>query len=606
MDTILRVAPGLLVLMLLVPMPARAQQLTAGSDAGAYATERTLIESTLETIVAVLQEAALRQEGHGLTDRLGRLSDQLTRAARLVDPSPTPAAASQDDLEDLAELLDDLLDDLDDLREELADDGEHRLARRLGDLHQDLRRAAREADRLASASDRRVTLRDGERWLRPGRHGDDDRERIRKRRAEEMRTRERRHEHRSDDDDDDGWDDRDWDDDDDDGWRDRHRDDWLRYDHRDWWGGAGTVVGAFNNRWPYRNEIALNRPVPAIRYNRVEGFVLGLGVDPLRWTDRGRLRPFGQAGYAFALDEWRYEAGGELRLDGARRADFGLKVGGSYYHNTFSRDTWKTSWLENSLAAFFFEYDFFDYYDVEGWQLYAVQRLTPLVQLGVGYRQDDYRSLEKQTGWSVFEGEGFAFNPAIDEGRMQSVVITAEGGRVRNLRELPRGAAFRTELEIGEGLGGDFDFTRFVGDARVYLPVAHFSSLALRLRGGVLDGGAVPVQKAFTLGGVGSVRAYPQNAFLGTRMLLGNAEYIVDDVRVFDDVLEDLSVFGFFDAGWVNAFETDDFSFDDVLPTAGFGLGFGDRTLRLELAFPLRDVGTGRDPSLWVRLTPTF
>ena len=602
MNALRRTASGLFLLLLLAPVPLVAQPITESPDA--YAAERTLIRSTLQTIVSVVQEAAFENEHTGFGDRLGALTDQLTRAATLMDPSATPVTASADDLDELARLLADIAADLDDVREDLREDGERDLADRLAPIQRDLRRAAREADRLADATPER--RRTDDRWLRPDRYDDDDDDDHRHRHDDDDDDDHRRHRH--DDDDDDGH----WDDDDDDGWNDDDDDDgdWRprshrRYDYDTWRGNGDPIVGAFSGSWPYGRQTALYRPVPALRYNRVEGFVLGAGLGPEDWGN-GRLRPYGQLAYAFALDEWRYEAGGEIRLAGDRYDGYGLKAGGSYYHNTYTRDDWKTTWFENSLAAFFFEDDFFDFHDIEGWQLYAAVGATPYVQLSGGYRQDDYVSLAKQTGWSVFEGNGFRFNPPIDDGRMQSVVLALDGGHVRDLDSLPRGAAVRLETEIGEGTGGDFDFNRFVGDARVYLPVSDFSSLGFRLRAGIAEGDFVPLQKQFTLGGIGTVRGYPQNALLGTRLLLGNAEYVASNFGIWDDVLDDVALIGFFDAGWVNVFGTDDFRADDVLTTAGFGLGFDDRTFRIEVAFPLRDFGGDRDPSLWLRITPSF
>ncbi len=189
---------------------------------------------------------------------------------------------------------------------------------------------------------------------------------------------------------------------------------------------------------------------------------------------------------------------------------------------------------------------------------------------------------------------------------MQSILFAFEGGRVESLSDLPRGAAFRLEAEFGDGLGGGFAFNRYVADGRLYLPLSYASSLGLRLRGGLATGDFVPLQKIFTLGGIGSVRAYPQNAFPGTRMLLGNAEYVLGDVALLDDLFDGFQLLGFFDAGWVNTFGTDTFRLDDVLPAAGLGLGFDNRAVRLELAWPLRDLGDGRDPTLWLRISPSF
>jgi len=597
------------LLLCLAPTSSRAQAFTPAQKAPAYTAERQFIESTLETIVAIIQEATMQHESSGLGNRLRDITAKLSRAATLVDPTPPDATSiTQNDLDDLRRMLRDVVRQLEDLREDLEARESYTLADRVRDVEQDLQRAVREADRLADrdTDDGRSTVstEDGERWLRPGRYDDryaerDDEEQDYDERDVEARIEQRINEQIREKIRDKSYD---WDRDDENEQR-RKR----RRSSFDWHGYTGTFIGEYWSRWPYRRETALYRPTPAIRYNRVEGLVLGVGRNPLTWDSYGRSTIYGQAGYAFELKEWRATIGVETRVDNLRNDGYGLKIGGTYTYNTDTRDSWKTSWLENSLAAFFFENDFFDYYQVEGWSLYAVQRITPYLQLGVGYRDEDYRSLAKNTGWSLFDGGGFALNPAIDDGAMHSFVVTLEGGHVVGLHSLPRGAAFRFEAEVGDGLGGDFTFNRYIADVRGYVPLTSFSSFGLRLRGGLTTGDVVPLQKQFTLGGIGTVRGYPQNLFPGTRMLLANAEYVFDDINLFfDDWLDDFQLIGFVDLGWVNTLETNAFDFDDVIPSAGVGLGLDDRGVRLELAWPLRDLGTGQDPSLWLRITPSF
>ena len=89
-------------------------------------------------------------------------------------------------------------------------------------------------------------------------------------------------------------------------------------------------------------------------------------------------------------------------------------------------------------------------------------------------------------------------------------------------------------------------------------------------------------------------------------MLLANVEYTIANISPLDDIFTDIQLFGFGDAGWVNSFGTNEVDMDDILPAAGFGLSFADRSIRLELAWPLKEVGGQRDPTLWLRLTPTF
>ncbi len=365
-----------------------------------------------------------------------------------------------------------------------------------------------------------------------------------------------------------------------------------------------TFVGEFAYRWPYKST-AVYRPIPSWRYNRVDGLVVGIRQKPLEWDAYERIGLYGQVGYAFAAERIQYEIGAEGRLGepyGEEGAD--LKIGAAYRHLTTTEDLWKSGWVENTLAAFFFDYDAFDYYHTEGWTVYAQARLGSYFLVSAGFRSEKHASTNQETRWSLFGADHFRFNPPIDEGRMQSLLLVVEGGSVTRFHSLPSGAVFRVEAELGDGFGGDFGYNRLQADGRAYLRAGRRSAIALRLRGG-LASDDVPLQKAFTLGGIGSVRGYPQNAFHGARSLLGNAEYSIADLRLFGDLLDDLQVAAFVDAGWVGR-PDQSFRAANVFTSVGAGIGFFDRRLRLDLAFPLTDRGGSREPSLWLRLLPSF
>ena len=373
----------------------------------------------------------------------------------------------------------------------------------------------------------------------------------------------------------------------------------------DSWSGA-DVFGEWNERWPYQTQ-ATYRALPAVRYNRVEGLFLGASRAPLSWSSDERGRIYGQGGYAFGMDEWQYRLGLETRM-GSRQTNpnFDLKIGGSYQRSIDTDDLWKAAWGENTAAAFFFRNDFYDYYRTEGWTGYAVARLTRFAQLSAAYRSEEYLSLGRATRWSLFGDGSFRSNPAIDEGQMNSVVLTLDGGSIRDLADRPRGVAFRLEAEIGQGLGGDFDFARYLGDVRAYARMSQDAGLSVRLRGGFGDG-TLPLQRTFTLGGIGSVRGYDQNQFAGTRMALANIELALYDPDIADWLLNNVTVLGLFDAGWTNGQAgMNAFAMDDVVSSAGFGLAFDERQVRIEVSWPLRDLGSGRDPSIWLRINPTF
>ncbi len=623
-----------LVAIALFVSPSRAQE--ADTTAADYAAERHLIQSTLGTLVKVIKTATFRDEDDAVGDRLQNLAQQLstisasipsaepltpeTGAATLTPASSTIQPLALDDLQTLESALNDLYAQVRELRATLEADESYALAEQMAVIEDGLDRAVVQTRRIVrrqtqatlatneaidapvedvEPADEPVVetepMREG--WLRPGVYEegertatiDDDEDDLNvhlamddvRREVEEARST-AAHVAR-------------------DGSRTTYR---YRNDPFDRYDEAEAFVGEFYNRWPYR-ETGLYRPIPPIRYNRVEGLVLGARFLPLEWGDFEQAKVFGQAGYAFELQDIRYEVGAEFAPFYRGNEDFAFKLGGSYRQNTSTNDLWKISWVENTLAAMFFEYDYMDYYEVEGYSLYAMQRLTPFAQLSAGYRAEDYSSLSNNTSWSLFGSRDFRLNPLIDAGRMESYVFALEGGMLAHLSTYPRGMAYRVEVETGKFDGQTFN--RYLADARFYIPTGYQSTLALRLRGGMASDDA-PFQKLFSLGGVGSVRGYPQNGYIGSRMLLANGEFTIARISPLNDIFDDVQVFGFGDAAWTNTVAgTDTVDLNNLFTSAGFGMSFADRTIRLELAWPLTDLpGVEREPMLWLRLTPTF
>jgi len=582
MATASRLVVLLLTGLLLAPTATLAQNHAAASQER-YRSEIGAIQTALRTVVDVLQEATLQGTEGPVSRDLQSMANELTGSTKTwnsLDLSRSDATLSRRDLDRLEDALKAIQDDLNDLKADLRKERETQWLRRVDDIEDevddalDLVRRTNRGDRHTDATSSSWT-RNGQMTIRIERddddddliyHGEDDYEPKRDRRGRTY--------YYNGDDDDDG-----------DGYE-------YHYRYRTRAGYSApfatsrdydyVFVGEFDAYWPYR-ETALYRHIPAIRYNRVEGLVIGLGLNPLDWYDYQRSKIYGQIGRAFSLDSWRYEIGVETRPADTDYRDFvDVKVGGSYRRNTVTNDIWKSSWVENSLAAILFENDFFDYYEVEGWNVYATSRIADVALVSAGFRAEDYTSLSRNTRWSIFGGDNFRINPPIQEGFMQSLVFALEGGLINSRYRMPEGVIFRTEAEIGQGLGGDFSFNRYVGDVRAYLPMTRHSTLSMRVRGGVATG-TVPLQKQFTIGGVGTVRAYPQNSFLGTRVGLFNAEYAIEDVELFDDLLDELQVFGFFDAGWTNRFAgTDTFDVNDLITGAGAGVSFWDRVVRRE------------------------
>ena len=573
----------LLAAWMILPPFADAQQRDRTAESRVPAEYETVV-SAVQKVMGLLADVTQRQTTEPINDQILAINDRLTLNG------PVTGGFRGMPEEDLLQMLRDIERDLQHIVRELDERGDDDLAHSLETVLNDLEDAIDKAGddvRIRRDTANRYEISNG-------------RERV------SIRT--------SDDewwDEDDRWEQRD----EDRAWK-RDRDEW-REEWRDEWKHSwkrgsfdsfddSDVFGEWNSRWPYQAQ-AWYRNIPSIRYNRVEGLFLGLSRAPLDWSSWDRGRIYGQGGYAFALNEWQYRIGAETRL-GSRRSspNFDLKIGGSHQRNTDTDDLWKASWGENTAAAFFFRHDFFNYFQTEGWTAYSVARLTRYVQLSAAFRDEDYRSLERNTNWSIFGDGNFRPNPGINEGQMRSFVFALEGGSIRDLSDRPSGAAFRLEAEIGQGLGGDFDFSRYLGDVRTYARLGREAGLSLRFRGGFSEG-TVPVQKAFTLGGIGTVRGYEQNQFIGTRMALGNAELSLYDPDIADWLLDDITIYGSFDAGWTNLNAgTNSIQMDDLFTSAGFGVALDDRSVRIEVSWPLRDLGTGHEPSVWLRINPTF
>lgn len=124
-----------------------------------------------------------------------------------------------------------------------------------------------------------------------------------------------------------------------------------------------------------------------------------------------------------------------------------------------------------------------------------------------------------------------------------------------------------TGIWAGNGLGGDFDYFKFIVENRLYYKVGHAHVIAVRLMGGIADGD-MPYNDLFTLGGADNLRGYEDDEFRGNKMYLGTIEYRYPIAKKVQGVF-------FVDAGnaWGGTDKVPWYHDNDELHYAG-GLGF--------------------------------
>lgn len=334
------------------------------------------------------------------------------------------------------------------------------------------------------------------------------------------------------------------------------------------------------------------------RYNRVEGLFLGAGSEKrYYWDDQRSYSLYGSVGYGFKSHNWR----GNLGLSRQFAFDDGqlIEIEAEGHSLTDTKDDWLIGVHENTAAAILIHEDYRDYFRRDGYGInlgYATQRDYFTGQVKVGYLSDEYRSMENQTEWSFFGGDKrFRPNPAIDEGNMRSIVSSAGLSTVTSTMYGPEGWSMLATAEVAEkNLGGEFTFNRYVADVRRYQPLGRYDNLNIRVRVGTAEG-VLPLQKTFEIGGLGTLQGYPFKDEMGNRMLLMNAELIVNG-----DFLGDLSFWPSWfmrginlliltDAGLVRNVDTDalwtngfsDIRFSDFRHDVGAGVATRNGSFRL-------------------------
>ena len=294
---------------------------------------------------------------------------------------------------------------------------------------------------------------------------------------------------------------------------------------------------AFNNFYiKYPSSVSTLFPLRSpfedsfLRYNRVEGLYLGFAhPKKIYWLSRPEIVGTGSLGYGFASHTWRYSLGlyKPMYFD-----NHIIELGAEGHSLTDSKDHWVVGRDENSVTAFLAREDFMDYFERRGYSISLEwsARYDNAIQtrLTTAYRHDTYRSMDKATDWSVFGGDKtFRENPAVSDGNINSVAVTAGVSTVVKIAKQMAGWDFLTSYEVAGGTTkGDYNFYQIIADLRRYQPLFGFMNLNGRIRAAASNG-EIPVQRSFDLGGISTLPGYRYKEFSGSHVALANVELII-------------------------------------------------------------------------------
>jgi hypothetical protein len=270
------------------------------------------------------------------------------------------------------------------------------------------------------------------------------------------------------------------------------------------------------------------------RYNRVEGVFLGLGSEKKYYWDGERDWSMnGSVGWGFKSHTWRGNLGLARQFAILTNEGSGIiELGADGYSLTDTKDKWIISLHENTAAALLIHEDFRDYFQRNGYTLHAAYYSKHDYlknELKIAYLVDTYDSLTNKVDWALFGGaKKFRLNPTIDPGKMRSIIASGGVSTISNTSHGPEGWSLYASGEFAKkNWGSEFEFDQYIIDLRRFQPLGKYNNFNIRLRAGSLTGDRI-MQKMFDLGGLGTMNAFPFKSEIGNRMLLINAELIVN------------------------------------------------------------------------------
>jgi hypothetical protein len=223
----------------------------------------------------------------------------------------------------------------------------------------------------------------------------------------------------------------------------------------------------------------------------------------------------------------RDDLGYRIRLEQRIGVPATLTFGGSAYSEVTPIEDWGLTDLETSVATFFLHRDYRDYFERQGFSLFAGMRVPDTeLDLRLEYRNEDHFGVSLASPWTLRRREEpWRPLPLVASGELETVTLSALLD-ARNDRDEPTDGWY-ADARVTRGIGGELalpdmfgllidngassstDFTTGFLDLRRYARIGPGADLTFRtVLAGSLDGGALPAQFQHALGGEGSLPGY--------------------------------------------------------------------------------------------------
>ncbi|MDQ3672803.1 MAG: outer membrane protein assembly factor [Gemmatimonadota bacterium] len=262
-------------------------------------------------------------------------------------------------------------------------------------------------------------------------------------------------------------------------------------------------------------------------YNRVEGLPVQLG--PVFRDSVGSAAFNVQVlGIIRSADTFHWDsenlghrATADVRVGRGR----GYSLAVSSYDVVTPVETWQLGDPDASLATLFGHRDFRDYFGRHGARASATFHMSARSSVGIDWSDERWQSRRVRSVFSVFgNGKSWRANPTVDAGRFHLGVLRANVDTRNDELNPATGWLILAEYERGTGSYTDvgptsplarqaipsrIGYGRTVLDLRRYNRVSPSTQLNARLvLGGWLHGDELPLQRRFSVGGIGTLPGF--------------------------------------------------------------------------------------------------